>query len=104
MVVYDVSNRESLKSCAKWLKGVRDCRPGRVLPGVLVANKVDLVDAGRRQVDEEEGRAVAHTMGLAYFETSAQEQVGVDAPFHYLADAFYRKYDETVKRVEGMAI
>lgn len=101
MVVYDVCNRETFKSCAKWLKGVRDMRPGRVIPGVLVANKVDLEE--RRVIDSEEGQSFAKEMGLAYFETSAQEQKGVEEPFRYLADQFHRKYQETIGRVESMA-
>lgn len=104
MVVYDVSNRESFKSCAKWLKNVRDTRPGRVIPGCLVANKVDLRDTGRGVVDEAEGRAFAREMGLSYFETSASTNTKVEEPFKYLAGQFHHKYEETVGRVEAMAI
>ncbi len=39
--------------------------------GVLVANKTDLRESGRAVVEEKEGRALAKTLGLAYFETSA---------------------------------
>lgn len=39
--------------------------------GVLVANKVDLRESGRAVVDEKEGRALAKSLGLEYFETSA---------------------------------
>ena len=42
VVVYDVSSRDSFKSCAKWIMGVRATRTGRPIPGVLVANKTDL--------------------------------------------------------------
>jgi hypothetical protein len=36
-----------------------------------VANKTDLRESGRAVVEEKEGRALAKTLGLAYFETSA---------------------------------
>lgn len=104
MVVYDVSNRESFKSCAKWLKGVRETRPGRVIPGVLVANKSDLRESGRAVVEPEEGKAFAKEMGLQYFETSAASNKEVDASFNHLARQFHRKYEETLTRVETMAI
>ncbi len=39
VVVYDVSNAESFKSCAKWIKRVRDANPDHRVAGVLVANK-----------------------------------------------------------------
>lgn len=97
MVVYDVSNRESFTSCAKWLKAVRDLRPTRPIQGaarggagwsvcadgsrrragwapaagVLVANKIDMKDAGRAVVESSEGQAFAKEMGLTFFETSA---------------------------------
>ena len=47
--MYDVSNRESFQSVQKWLQHVRSVRPstgGGALPGVLVANKVDLREGG----------------------------------------------------------
>ena len=43
--------------------------------GVLIANKVDLRDSGRAVVEEKEGRALAKSLGLAYFETSAVRRV-----------------------------
>mmetsp|Transcript_8680 Transcript_8680/g.12957 ORF Transcript_8680/g.12957 Transcript_8680/m.12957 type:complete len:125 (-) Transcript_8680:117-491(-) len=76
MVVYDVSNPESLQSCVKWLGGVRAMRPtGQRMLGVLVGNKADFREDGgldsRAEVSKEEGQGAAREMGLQYFETSA---------------------------------
>lgn len=48
---------------------------------LLVANKVDLVHL--RKVTEEQGRELAHRLGIPYIETSAKDPpLNVDAAFH----------------------
>ena len=81
--------------------------------GVLVANKSDL--SGRREVEEAEGRSLAESKDLVYFETSAvsatpppwphpsltrplplqKEHDGVEKPFQFLAEQFYHLYQES---------
>ena len=100
VVVYDVSSRDSFKSCAKWVMGVRATRPGKPIPGVLVANKTDLRDAGRIQVEASEGRSFAQQNGLEFFETSAMQGSEVDAPFNFIADAFYKRYEASLQQVK----
>lgn len=47
---------------------------------LLVANKVDLVHL--RKVTEEQGRELAHRLGIPYIETSAKDPpLNVDAAF-----------------------
>ncbi|GMH50103.1 hypothetical protein TrRE_jg4693, partial [Triparma retinervis] len=95
MVVYDVSSRESFQSVQTWLNKVRSSRPstgGGPLPGVLVANKIDLREGGinaRAVVDSQEGLNLAQQMGLEYFETSAMTGRDVDRPFNYMASQFH---------------
>jgi GTPase SAR1 family protein len=95
-VVYDVTKEDSFASCAKWIQGVRKGREDR-LPGVLVANKIDLEE--RRVVDEQRGRDFAKENGLVYFETSAL-QGNYEGPFKHVAMEFAKKYEETVARAE----
>lgn len=48
---------------------------------LLVANKVDLVHL--RKVTEEQGRELAHKLGIPYIETSAKDPpLNIDATFH----------------------
>lgn len=48
---------------------------------LLVANKVDLVHL--RIVTEEQGRELAHKLGIPYIETSAKDPpLNIDATFH----------------------
>ena len=100
LLVYDVSSQSSYESCGKWLQQVRKGRSrGAAVPGVLVANKKDLVNAGRRLITKEKGVEFAEANGLTYFETSALEGE-YEEPFRYIADEFAKKYEETVSRAE----
>ena len=91
-----------------WLSKVKSQRPQNAppLPGVLVANKIDLrsdePDAPTF-VTTEEGATLAKNEGLDFFETSAAQQKDVDLPFLFIADQFHRKYQETVKRSEQLS-
>jgi len=98
VVVFDVSNRESFQSCTKWLQRVYE-HLGRTIPGVLIANKTDLRESGRGVVEEKEGRALAKSLNLAYFETSAELNTGIDLPFQHLATTFSRQYEDFQSRV-----
>mmetsp|Transcript_30608 Transcript_30608/g.39252 ORF Transcript_30608/g.39252 Transcript_30608/m.39252 type:complete len:217 (+) Transcript_30608:140-790(+) len=94
VVVYDVSNRESFRSCAKWLQGVRATRQSTQIPGVLIANKADLREGGinaRADVSREEGEQWAKDANLEYFEVSASQNLNVDAPFNFIAKQFFFK-------------
>lgn len=35
MIVFDVNNKESFKSCAKWYQDVKDASPNHNIPGAL---------------------------------------------------------------------
>lgn len=95
MVVYDVSNHDSLKSCGKWLEGVKAARKGAQgqslsqpvqtpIIGAMVGNKRDYRFQGadseiaaamhgdsRAEVSREDAQRMSTDLGLAFFETSA---------------------------------
>ena len=100
LLVYDVTSQASFESCGKWLQQVRKGRSrGAAVPGVLVANKKDLAQSGRRCVTKEKGVEFAEANGLAYFETSALEGEH-EEPFRHIAEEFAKKYEDTVARAE----
>ena len=108
MCVYDVSDRESFQSFGKWLKSVRSSGSGSQssLPGLLVANKVDLREGGinsRAEVDSQEGLAFAQANGLEYFECSASTGKEVDLPFHFIASQFHQRHEDTMRRAEALS-
>lgn len=100
ILVYDVTRPESLQHCADWLE-----RLGRVVPtdallaGVLVANKTDLNE--RAEVSREAGEEFARRHDFAFFECSALEHAGVEAPFAHIAATTHRRYLETMAQLEG---
>ena len=74
MCVYDVSNRESFQSVQKWhmqVRSVRQTSSGGALPGVLVANKVDLREGGIN------ARAVVDSQEVRHSESRRKSQVNV---------------------------
>ena len=113
VVVYDVSKPETFQSCKKWLAKIRQIRQGRPIPGVLVANKIDLearrVGGG---VSREDGQQFAASNGLCYFECSAlTPNLGVsaggvlsnvDMPFYFLADEFRKRYERSIEQAVQM--
>ncbi|XP_071107922.1 intraflagellar transport protein 27 homolog [Haliotis cracherodii] len=101
MVVYDVTSETSFSSCEKWLQRVRSQFPDVELPGVLIANKVDLDQ--RRVVSPKAGKDLATSHQLEYFECSSKEIQNVDTPFFYLAAEYHKLYEERVQLFQSIA-
>jgi len=98
MIGYSVSSRESLQSCGKWLTSVKAALSKGPTPiGVLVGCKSDLRDGtldSRAEVSQQEGRNMASSLGMGFFETSAATNHGVEDPFRYIAEEFLKRYEE----------
>mmetsp|Transcript_14886 Transcript_14886/g.16537 ORF Transcript_14886/g.16537 Transcript_14886/m.16537 type:complete len:92 (+) Transcript_14886:365-640(+) len=90
MLIYDVTEEDSYKSLANWMQEVERYSEGDVLI-VLVANKVDL---GNRTVSKDDAAELAQEYGIPYFETSAKEGTGVDAPFNEMGKLLLQKRRE----------
>jgi transport family protein 27 len=107
MVVYDVTSNESLQSCNKWITNVRSMRPmGPPLPGVMVGNKCEFRDGSidnRSEVNKQDAQRFANEMGLGYYEASAANNLGIEAPFQYIAREFHRRYEDTVQRADSLS-
>ena len=103
MAVFDVANRESYQSVAKWLAAVRSVHGGRPVPGVLIANKIDLRNEGRAQVTSEEAQRFAKDNSLSYFECSPLSAVNIDEPFNFIANAYHKKYQEALQRAPSLS-
>ncbi|XP_064615765.1 intraflagellar transport protein 27 homolog [Liolophura sinensis] len=100
IVVYDVTNETSFSSCQKWLERVRCQKPELQPVGVLLANKIDLDQ--RRVISPKAGKELADSNGLEYFECSAKEMENVDSAFYYLANEYYKLYQETVNQMQSL--
>ena len=98
--VYDISDPDSLGNLEFWLNGAREANQGRPLIGAVVAAKIDLPEK-QVVVPPEHGRAFAEAHRLDYFEVSAKENTGVDAPFIALATALRLRYQEHLLAFES---
>jgi intraflagellar transport protein 27 len=99
VLVYDVSNRDSFVALGQWLNEVKAIRPGNSMPGVVIANKIDLRNVNRVAVSSDEGKQFAQHEGFQFFECSALNSSGIEAPFNALADRFYKQYLDTLQSV-----
>eukprot|EP01125_Pyxidicula_operculata_P021098 TRINITY_DN79_c0_g1_i1.p1 TRINITY_DN79_c0_g1~~TRINITY_DN79_c0_g1_i1.p1 ORF type:complete len:201 (+),score=34.11 TRINITY_DN79_c0_g1_i1:103-705(+) len=82
MVVYDVTNRESFENVTRWLQeiGQYTCED---VERILIGNKCDLAD--ERKVYFEEGRELADSYAMPFFETSAKMSSSVADSFESVA-------------------
>lgn len=81
LLVYSVIDKQSYKNIVNFHTQILRVKDRDVYPMLLVANKVDLVHL--RLVTEEQGRELAHDLGIPYMETSAKDPpLNVDAAFH----------------------
>lgn len=87
VLVYDVTRVHTLEACSIWYQRVLDALGVGGLPGVIVANKLDLRE--RLVVTRQQGQAEAQRLGMPYFEVSALDNHEVDAPFAALAKTLH---------------
>ena len=87
VLVYDVTRIHTLEACSLWYQRVLEAIGADGLPGVIVANKVDLRE--RLVVNRQQGQQMAASLNMPYFETSALDGHETDAPFAALAKALH---------------
>lgn len=81
LLVYSVTDKQSYQNIINFHTQILRVKDRDIYPMLLVANKVDLVHL--RKVTEEQGRELAHRLGIPYIETSAKDPpLNVDAAFH----------------------
>ena len=81
LLVYSVTDLQSYKNISNFYTQILRVKDRDVYPMLLVANKIDLVHL--RKVTEDQGREMAHQLGIPYIETSAKDPpLNVDAAFH----------------------
>ncbi len=78
--VFDLTRRSSFASMHGWQDEVEKVVGAK--PGILVGNKLDLADDGKREVSATEGDSLKDEIGaLAYYEGSAKEGTAVNDVF-----------------------
>ncbi|KER21797.1 hypothetical protein T265_09957 [Opisthorchis viverrini] len=95
MVVFDVTKKESFSSAQSALARFHPDAHCHSRPIVLVGNKMDL--EARRVVSREEAEKFADSIGIPYYETSAKDALGVEAPFLHLVKEYHNLY---IRKIE----
>ncbi|CAF0818266.1 unnamed protein product [Rotaria sordida] len=84
LVVYDITNSESLRRAKMWVKELRQVNAGDMVIG-LAGNKADLATGNKRQVDTREVAEYAEENSLIFMETSAKRGDNVTEIFMNVA-------------------
>lgn len=84
LVVYDITNSESLRRAKAWVKELRQSNSGDMVIGIA-GNKADLAALNKRQVDTREASEYADDNGLVFMETSAKRGDNVTEIFMSIA-------------------
>ncbi|THD22318.1 Intraflagellar transport protein 27 [Fasciola hepatica] len=95
MAVFDLTDKSSFTSAQAILTKYSSSRECCTIPTVLVGNKTDL--EARRTVDFDIANSFAQKLGVTYFEASAKEATGIEAPFLHLVREYYNLY---LKRID----
>ena len=91
VLVYDITDRTSFNNIRSWIQQIQVHADVNVNK-ILVGNKCDLI--GQRAVTIDEGEALAREYKMAFFETSAFNDINVD-------EAFMRISKEVFQRLES---
>ena len=81
IIVYDITRHDTFVKVTEWIEEVR--KNTNNVPLLLVGNKADLTD--KRQVTEEEAKALADRMGLVLLETSAKTSQNIEDAFKVMS-------------------
>jgi Ras-related protein Rab-8A len=86
-LVYDVTDETSFTSVQNWMKQIDENAEKQVVR-VLIGNKCDMPT---RTVDYARGKKFADDNGMAFFETSAKEDICVNEAFAHMAESIVNK-------------
>ncbi|KFM79160.1 ras-related protein Rab-8A-like [Stegodyphus dumicola] len=82
LVMYDVTNMDSFNHLSYWFRNVEENASPDVVK-VLVGNKCD--SSNLRVVDTDQGRKIAESCDVPFFECSCKEDVNIDEIFMTVA-------------------
>jgi Ras-related protein Rab-1A len=79
IIVYDITDAESFNNVKTWLQEIEKFASDNVNK-LLVGNKCDLT--AQRQVDTQQAKEFADSLGIPFLETSAKTSTNVDQAFN----------------------
>ena len=94
ILIYDVTSRKTFDNIKNWVTQIKEEVTDKVNI-ILVGNKID--NEKERKVTTEEGKRIADSFELEFFETSAKTGLNIDTTFNKLV----KKTVETYSKTEG---
>ncbi|CAL4068307.1 unnamed protein product, partial [Meganyctiphanes norvegica] len=91
-LVYDITSETSFKAIESFYEQVKEQAGNEKLKGILYGNKTDLTT--RRLVSPKAGRELAAKLGLMYFEGTAKDNSGVEEPFFFMVNEWFKTYTD----------
>ncbi|KAH0789581.1 ras-related protein Rab-13 [Histomonas meleagridis] len=91
LIVFDLTNRDSFEQTKNWMDSITEAMSDPV-DIVLVGNKCDM----DRKISREEAETKAKEFNVPYFETSAKENINIDATFLELAKMILKRKETAV--------
>ncbi|KAJ6245407.1 ras-like protein rasb [Anaeramoeba flamelloides] len=95
LVIYSIIDAESFDQVMDLCETIQRVKDKDVFPGVLCGNKCDLEK--QREVSTKEGKEIAESLGLSFFETSAKTTGNLVESFHEVIKLI-RKSDGPIKK------
>lgn len=92
ILTFDVTDRTSFEHVRKWMDEIQANAPNDVNV-VLCGSKCD-VEPAARQISSDEGKQLAESFGVPYFEASAKKNICVEPMFISLATTIAKRKEE----------
>lgn len=79
ILIYDVTQQDSFQNIRRWIHDIHENVTNDSVNIILIGNKCDLNE--QRVVPTARGKSLADEYGIAFFETSAKEDINVQESF-----------------------
>lgn len=92
MLVYDVTDERSFNNIRNWIRNIEQ-HASEGVNKILIGNKCDILE--KKVISKEQGQALADEWQIAFLETSAKSNIGVEDAFFSLARDIKRRLIDT---------
>ena len=101
IIAYDCTEKKSYDGIKAWVEQIKNNGKNSI-PALILGNKCDLEED--KVVQEKDGRDIAKTYGMDFFETSSKTGYNVQESFLHLVEKVYASFDDENTDTKGVAI